>query len=136
MASCLPLQPILKCFPVLAIAVFLIFFSGLKKNTFLGQRLKTAKRGHLVWQDEIQAQFGPHPRKSLVWLAISNGLLCINTMKSKRLLHLHPYKTLVVHKFYHSEHEAKIISWTANFRNFILEKSTTYLVCLAIFMSH
>jgi hypothetical protein len=62
---------------------------------------------------------------------ISHGWLYINTMKCKRLQHLHPYKTPVVHKFYHSENEAKWISWTANFRTFILEK-TTHIFCLAV----
>jgi hypothetical protein len=45
MAYCLPLQPIFKCFPVPAIAVFLIFFSGYKKKIPWSKKAQNSKKG-------------------------------------------------------------------------------------------
>jgi len=139
MASCLPLQPTFKFLPVPAIAVFLIFFSGYqKKKKYIPWSKKTQnskKRPSCMTELNTSTIWATSKKISGV-TGISHGWLYINTMKYKRLLHLHPYKTPVVHEFYHSEMKQKWISWTANFGNFIPEKSTTHLFCLAIFMSH
>jgi hypothetical protein len=54
MASCLPLQPTFKCFPVPAIAVFLIFFSGYKKKKNSLFKEESEQQKEAIWYNKMQ----------------------------------------------------------------------------------